>query len=204
MDNIDKRYLIAGSFILLVLVFLAGFKYAELRNSDSAKELEIIEFTPAEKVDNQEENFIQVYVCGEVKKPGVYQLKENDRVYQALEMAQADDKADLRMIDMARPLVDGETIIVMGEEELKLEMAASTELRASSPITSAASAKVNINKAPAGELADKLSGIGPALSQRIVDYRETNGAFKSIEDIKNVSGIGEKKYEAIKEHITVK
>jgi competence protein ComEA len=207
MDNIDKRYLMAGSFILLVLVFLAGFKYAELRNSDSSEQLELIEVNPAEKPGHLEDNLIQVYVCGEVKKSGVYQLKENDRVYQAVEMAGPEDKADLRLIDMARPLVDGETIVVPGEGELAVEVVgiqAASQSRVPSTASPGGSGKVNINKAPASELADKLNGIGPALSQRIVDYRESNGAFQKIEDIKNVSGIGEKKFEAIKEHITVR
>ncbi|WP_276620768.1 helix-hairpin-helix domain-containing protein [Syntrophomonas wolfei] len=207
MDNIDKRYLTAGSLILLVLVFMAGFKYAEFRYRDSAEKLEIIEVNPAEKPEHLEDSLIQVYVCGEVKKPGVYQLKENERVYQAVEMAGPEDKADLRLIDMARPLVDGESIVVPGEGELAVEVAGmqtTSQLRVSSPAPPGGSAKVNINKAPASELADKLNGIGPALSQRIVDYREANGAFEKIEDIKNVSGIGEKKFEAIKEHITVR
>ncbi len=207
MDNIDKRYLMAGSFILLVLVFLAGFKYAELRNSDSPEQLDLIEVNPAEKPEHLEDSLIQVYVCGEVKKPGVYQLKENDRVYQAVEMAGPEDKADLRLIDMARPLVDGETIVVPGEGELAVEVVgiqAASQSRVPSTASPGGSGKVNINKAPASELADKLNGIGPALSQRIVDYRESNGAFQKIEDIKNVSGIGEKKFEAIKEHITVR
>ncbi|MDD2511033.1 MAG: helix-hairpin-helix domain-containing protein [Syntrophomonas sp.] len=207
MDNIDKRYLIAGSFILLVLVFLAGFKYAEYRNPDSSEQLELIEVNPAEKPERLEDSLIQVYICGEVKKPGVYQLKENDRVYQAVEMAGPEDKADLRLIDMARPLVDGETIVIPGEGEPAVEVAGiqgASQLPVSSPASPASSAKVNINKATAIELADKLNGIGPALSQRIVDYREANGAFQKIEDIKNVSGIGEKKFEAIKDHITVR
>ena len=207
MDDIDKRYLMAGSFILLVLVFLAGFKYAELRNSDSPEQLDLIEVNPAEKPEHLEDSLIQVYVCGEVKKPGVYQLKENDRVYQAVEMAGPEDKADLRLIDMARPLVDGETIVVPGEGELAVEVVgiqAASQSRVPSTASPGGSGKVNINKAPASELADKLNGIGPALSQRIVDYRESNGAFQKIEDIKNVSGIGEKKFEAIKEHITVR
>lgn len=64
------------------------------------------------------------------------------------------------------------------------------------------SAKINLNTATIDEF-DKLEGIGPATAQKIIDYREQNGAFKSIEEIKNVSGIGEGKFETIKEKISI-
>lgn len=63
--------------------------------------------------------------------------------------------------------------------------------------------KVNINTATAGELSENLDGIGNSIAQRIVEYREQNGNFSSIEDIKNVSGIGDSKYEKIKNSICV-
>ena len=64
-------------------------------------------------------------------------------------------------------------------------------------------AKVNINTASAEQLDEELEGIGPSLAQRIVSYRDANGPFTDIEQIKNVSGIGDKKFEAIKDDITV-
>jgi competence protein ComEA len=64
--------------------------------------------------------------------------------------------------------------------------------------------KVNINQASAEEMASKLSGIGPVLAQRIVDYRSAQGPFQDIEDLKQVSGIGDKKYNDIKEMICVR
>jgi competence protein ComEA len=67
---------------------------------------------------------------------------------------------------------------------------------------SSGTALVNINTADLSQL-DSLPGIGPALAQRIIDYRETNGPFGAVEDIKNVSGIGDKKFDALKDLITV-
>ena len=67
----------------------------------------------------------------------------------------------------------------------------------------AAAGKVDINKATAQEISDKLNGIGDGLAKRIVSYREKHGPFRSTEEIKNVSGIGDKKYEAIRNSITV-
>ncbi len=204
MDSLDKRYLLAALFILLVLVFMAGFKYAEFRNPAPPEGWHIVDINSVdEKGGDREDALIQVYICGEVKKPGIYILKENDRVHQAIEMAGPAEKADLRFIEMARPLIDGETIVVPGEGEQVGEIAEIHATRISSSSVSLNN-KVNINRANASELSDKLNGIGPALSQRIIDYRESNGPFQTIEDIKNVSGIGEKKFEAIKEHITVR
>lgn len=69
--------------------------------------------------------------------------------------------------------------------------------------SSAVGGKVNINTATKEQLADALDGIGDTLAQRIVEYRESHGGFDSIEEIMNVSGIGEKRYAAIKDHITI-
>ena len=66
------------------------------------------------------------------------------------------------------------------------------------------SGKVNINRASAAELEEHLSGIGPTLAKRIVEYRENNGPFRTIEDLCNVSGIGEKRFADIKDQIDVK
>lgn len=77
-------------------------------------------------------------------------------------------------------------------------------LPAKSPVSAhAAAGKVNINTATVQELNDKLSGIGDGLAQRIVSYRQKHGPFRSVEAIKSVSGIGDKKFEAIQNYITV-
>ncbi|MFA7148459.1 MAG: helix-hairpin-helix domain-containing protein, partial [Syntrophomonadaceae bacterium] len=156
-------------------------------------------------VDELESKIIQVYVTGAVKNPGVYRLQEGDRVHQAVEMAEALAEADLKHLEMARPLVDGETIPVPAQGEIpELPVPASAGGSYSSGASNQNSAMVNINTASAQEMADQLDGIGPALGQRIVDYRTSNGPFKDIEEIKNVSGIGDKRFEAIKNKISVR
>ncbi len=135
---------------------------------------------------------IMVHVAGAVARPGLYQLDEGCRVGEALERAGGTlPQADLKPVNFAEKLRDGQKIYVpfMGE---KTTTEAGTD----------ASGKLNINLASAKEL-ESLPGIGPSLASRIVDYREKNGSFKSVEDLKKVKGIGEKKFNEIKELITI-
>lgn len=205
--ELDKRWIALAVFILLV-AFAAGVKYADFKNDRQAEELALLqssEQTDKPETDELESKIIQVYVTGAVKNPGVYRLQEGDRMHQAVEMAEALPEADLKHLEMARPLVDGETIPVYAQGEIpELPVPTSAGGSYSSGLSSQTSAMVNINTASAQEMADKLDGIGPALGQRIVDYRTSNGPFKDVEEIKNVSGIGDKRFEAIKDKISVR
>lgn len=202
--ELDKRWLALMVFILLV-VFTAGVKYADFKNDKQGEEETLLQSSEQMETgsDELESKVIQVYVTGAVKNPGVYRLQEGDRVYQAVEMAHALTEADLKHLEMARPLVDGETIPVPAQGEIP-EVSATVNAGGSYNTFGQRSAMVNINTASAQEMADKLDGIGPALGQRIVDYRTSNGPFKDIEEIKNVSGIGDKRFEAIKDKISVR
>lgn len=148
----------------------------------------------------EEADEIRVYICGAVFKPGVYTLLEGDRVDTLLNMAGgATGEADLSAINLAERLQDEQYVWVpaKGEE-------GPTQ---STPVTVGSSTKsqglVNINTASAEEL-DSLPGIGPAIALRIISYREEKGKFTSIEQIKEVSGIGDSKYQDIKDRICVK
>lgn len=202
--ELDKRWLALMVFILLV-VFTAGVKYANFKNDKQGEEETLLQSSEQIETgsDELESKIIQVYVTGAVKNPGVYRLQEGDRVYQAVEMAYALAEAELKHLEMARPLVDGETIPVPAQGEIP-EVSATVNAGGSYNTFGQRSAMVNINTASAQEMADKLDGIGPALGQRIVDYRTSNGPFKDIEEIKNVSGIGDKRFEAIKDKISVR
>ncbi len=135
-----------------------------------------------------------VYVCGEVKSPGIYMLKEGSRVYEAIEAAGGLlEGVDETGINMAAQLYDGQQITVsLDGAETAGESAASNN----------GSGKVNLNTADAEELMT-LSGIGEARAADIISYREEYGYFSSIEEIMNVSGIGEKMFEKIKDDIKV-
>jgi competence protein ComEA len=206
--ELDKRWIALAVFILL-LVFAGGVKYADFKNDRQAEEEILLDASVSETQEDPkygaDDKVIQVYITGAVKHPGVYRLQEGDRMYQAVEMAGGTgEDADIRYIDMARPLVDGETISVPFQGENAELPVSTTGTYSNTASSSRNQGLVNINIASAQEMADRLDGIGPALGQRIVDYRTNNGPFKDIEEIKNVSGIGDKRFEAIKDKITVR
>jgi competence protein ComEA len=209
MENIDKRYLLCLA-VILIAVFAAGVKYSDFKKSREADEILSLT-TKEEAMENRSETdstqknqdiSIKVYICGEIQNPGVYELQEGSRVYEVIEMAGgALETSELRCLDMARILRDQETILVPVKGENAIE---SVPLTFSNSSVFSQPGKVNINTASADEMAQELTGIGPVLAQRIIDYRETNGAFKQIEDLKNVSGIGDKRFEDIKDSICVR
>ena len=139
---------------------------------------------------------ISAYVSGQVKNISVVTLEDNGdlRLVDAVNAAGGlTSLADADAVNLAEPLTDGQHIHIP-TKEIFLQPQSIASASASSDV-------VNINTADAKELAT-LKGIGAALSQRIIDYRNEHGAFKSIDEIKNVSGIGEKKFAAFKDKIT--
>ena len=144
------------------------------------------------------EDTITVYVCGAVVQEGVYELPAGSRISDALLMAGGYDENALHgYVNLAEKLEDGERIYFPDYQELEelgIVPISSTE--------SSESGLVNINTADA-EMLKTLPGIGEAKAADIIAYREEHGAFSSIEDIKNVSGIGESIYNRISSGITV-
>lgn len=146
---------------------------------------------------------IVVHVAGAVAKSGVYHLPAGSRVIDALEAAGgAAAEADVDALNLAQPLVDGQKVWVPKKGEVPAAQAAGAAAGPAPGGAAAGGGKVNINTAGVAEL-DTLPGIGPALAQRIIDYRAAHGPFKSIEDLKNVSGIGEKKFAELKDYVTL-
>ena len=146
-----------------------------------------------------------IHIAGAVKSPGVYQLKSTDRIIDAIKIAGgAIEEANLDAINLAALLKDGQKIIVpykifnRPDEENNENIYKNVENIYSFSTVD----KVNINTANTSAL-QTLPGIGPVLSERIIEYRNQNGLFGIIDDIKDVSGIGEKKFEGIKDLICV-
>lgn len=152
---------------------------------------------------------IVVHVAGAVMHPGVYRLPLGSRVTDAMAAAGgALGSAATDAVNLARLLVDGEQVYLPTEEEVASGSAGGPGSGASGGGASgsgAASASsgglVNINSASASEL-DALPGVGPSTAQKIVDDREANGPFGKPEDLMRVPGIGESKYNALKDLVT--
>lgn len=140
---------------------------------------------------------IYVDISGCVYNPGVYKLKSGTRLFQAIEKAGGLTlEADINSINQAEEVYDGQKILIASKNELD------DGTYSGQTTTESASSKININTADL-ILLQNIPGVGPSTAQKIIDYRTTSGRFKSIEDIKNVSGIGEKTFEKMKEYITV-
>ncbi|MCW5850829.1 MAG: helix-hairpin-helix domain-containing protein [Anaerolineae bacterium] len=149
---------------------------------------------------------IAVYINGAVEKPGVYSFAEGSRVVDALQMAGGFlPSADGDSINQAAPLRDGQQVYVPFKGTPAPPGLQPGAPPAAQPTGSSAapvpSGPINLNTATKAEL-DTLPGIGPALADRIIEYRQKNGPFQRPEDIKKVSGIGDKVYENIKDRIT--
>ena len=148
-----------------------------------------------------EDQLVTVDVKGAVKKPGVYQLQSNSRVHDALEKAGGlTDEADLKSVNQAQKLSDEAVVYVAKVGENAVDVTASAPASATSGTNQTKSALVNLNTAADFQT---ISGIGQKRAQDIIAYREANGRFKSVDDLKNVSGIGAKTLEKLKEYVTV-
>lgn len=183
--NLSKREKILV-LIILVLVFLLAFFFKNMVGQEEVA----FKLESAENLKDTEviEKDIYVYVTGAVKNPGVYKLRDGDRVKDLVEIAGGlGENADLLSVNLAKKLTDEEKIHIPYVNE-------------SDSGNSVKDGRININTADETEL-DKLPGIGPSLAKRIIDYRNTNGPFKKIDEIKNVAGIGDKKFQDIKDLI---
>ena len=150
-----------------------------------------------------EDQLVTVDVKGAVKKPGVYQLQSNSRVHDALEKAGGlTDEADLKSVNQAQKLSDEAVVYVAKVGENAVDVTTSAPASATSGTGQAKSALVNLNTATEADF-QTISGIGQKRAQDIIAYREANGRFKSVDELKNVSGIGAKTLEKLKEYVTV-
>lgn len=163
--------------------------------------------------EGEETGIIYVDVCGHVKNPGVYQLTEGSRVYEAIEKAGGMTKdAAAACVNQAEHLTDGQQIYIPSEDEQKescksgaypaVEAEDGGNMKTDAAVTSADNGKVNLNTASKEELLS-LSGIGDVKADSIIKYREEHGSFQSVEDIKKIEGIKDGVFNKIKDQITV-
>lgn len=209
MSKLTKREIVLSAIILIIIFIftVSNFKLkthqkpyneGELFQSDEIQESEIITSNEQNyKVENElyKNSEIMVDICGAVKNPGVVTLVEGDRIIDAVNKAGGlTDKADRKRINLAKKIYDGEKIIIpeIGE---KIQVVEQSEGKNKDD-------RINLNTATKSEL-KSLNGIGDVLAERIIEYRNKNGMFENIEDIKKVTGIGQKKFDGFKNYIKV-
>ena len=217
---------VIGSMIIIAFLY---YIYTKEDDSIISTEENVIENIVGDSEENEENTKeeigkIIVHVSGAVNKEGIVELEENSRISDAINKAEGlKENADTKNINLAFKLEDGMKIYIptIGEKTEENEQSQNKNRidETSKYVTSSSGVvqeeqtneqseekkneKININTATQTEL-ETLPGIGPSTSLKIVNYREEKGKFKTIEDIKEVSGIGDAKYENIKDLICVK
>jgi len=179
-------------------IFLLGVAILAAKASFSPQNDSSVEILPSKEANQPKKIFI--HIAGAVQNPGIYQLESGSRVNDILVMAgglsaKADRDWFNKNINLAQKLADGIKLYIPFQGEKKQGQVAGKQI-------SSLTGKININIASALELAS-LPGIGPSFSQRIIAFRQTHGPFAKIEDLKKVSGVGDKLFQQIKEKITV-
>ena len=231
MKYINKKQKILIIIAISIITFgISYYVYASKTNEEiniekqnlavEENETQLSEKTNEE--NNQVLEKIIVHISGAVKNEGIIELEENARVADAIEKAGGvTENAYMKNINLAEPLEDGMKVYVPTKEEVEYEkqedasyisggsssLANSINSGAknsgrSTTRTSKTNNKININTASSEEL-DTLPGIGESIANKIINYREEKGNFKSIEEIKEVKGIGDSKCEEIKDLIDV-
>ena len=206
--DIYKKGLFLLALIVIVLITVYGY-IIEVNNNKEVlpeeEEQQVIEENNDVEEKVQVISKIVVDVNGAVKKPGIYELDEGMRVNDAIEAAGGfteDVNADYisKHINKARILQDEEKLYIpkIGDDVASIEV--NTDINSDENIK-ISTGKININTATKNQLIT-LKGIGETFAQRIIDYRNDK-KFNTIEDIKNVKGIGDKTFEHIKDYITV-
>ena len=202
-----KPAIIVGVISLaVVLLLIAGSQLAHVLLPGSEFSISKAETSTSEPTEDEPDDSaplvksIFVHVDGEVATPGLIELPEGSRVNDAIQAAGGfTEEARHDAVNLARILTDGEQILVPSTAQADND-AGTTTTASSSPGTT--SGKVNINTADAATL-DTLPGVGASTAAKIVADREANGPFKTIEELKRVSGIGDKKFAQLEGSITV-
>lgn len=197
--------------ISIIIIFIIGIYYFSIKEKDyiesdtnfsiSNKTENDTNKEESESKDTKEK--IIIYIAGAIKNEGVYELDENSRIADCIEKAGGlTEDANLQDINLAYMLEDGMKIYIPKNSESNNHDNTESNATIENKNSKTQNVKININTATQTEL-ETLPGIGSSTALKIINYRKENGKFKSIEDIKNVNGIGDSKYNKIKDMIKI-
>lgn len=209
LKQLPKKWLLLGSgaSIVILITLLVGIYLMVNKEPqvDTTMWEETSLTTTAEVATDatkeRAETMIYVDIKGAVKVPGIYQLKNQQRIWDALALAGGvSEEADTAQVNYAQKVKDQMIIYVPKKGE---SVAQSLEtLQESAPAQQNQEEKINVNTATEAEL-QTISGIGAKKAQEIIRFRDEQGPFKTVEELKNVPGIGEKTVERLKDMLTV-
>ncbi|GAA0718735.1 helix-hairpin-helix domain-containing protein [Clostridium malenominatum] len=188
----NKKKIIGSTVILFLFICWSAIGYFRDGGNDSKTEDIFIEAT-----NEATESYITIYVNGEVENPGVYKLKSNSRIEDAIKIAGGfTEKADKDKLNLAKKIKDEDYVYVSGKVD-------KDNIESGKLNVSTGEKKVNINDASKEEL-KTIPGIGDVTAQNIIDYREEKGGFNSIDEIKNINRIGEKTFQKLKDKLDIR
>lgn len=210
MEFLNKKQKTIFIIVGIIMIFFIGYNIFKKTEENNYIELETIEENMIEEEKNEPKEEITdeeiiVHITGEVENEGIIKIKKDSRLADAIEEAGGiTDNADLSKINLAYSIKDGQKIYIPNKNDKENDGEYITEEAGEQVVEESKkeTGKVNINSAKQTEL-ETLSGVGPSTALKIINYREANGKFETIEDIKNVPGIGDAKFESIKEDICV-
>lgn len=194
----NKKYFFEESFV-------GNFEYENIVESNERIDEELQDSNLVELKGEE----MCIHIVGEVINQGIVILNEGDRIIDAIEQAGGiTENADISKINLAFELSDGQKVYVPNKNDIQNVEYVTNESGENIILENGKGSvreekKININTATQTQL-ELLTGIGPSTAAKIIQYREKNGKFRSIEDIKNISGIGESKFDLIKNSITIK
>ena len=211
MNNFNKKQkIILGILGVIVAGFICYYVYAKDESNNTLEVEENLEVQEEQTEEIYSDDVIFVHVSGAVNNEGIVELKVDSRVSDAIEKAGGvKEDAYTEEINLAYKLEDGMKIHIPTRQEKQQSTNTQVIITSSGVVENeeqkqkTKQKKININTATQTEL-ETLSGIGSSTANKIITYRKEKGSFKKIEDIKNVSGIGEAKFNKIKDYITVK
>ena len=211
MANSQKSVIKIIVIIIIIIIAIYNY-YISKKQQDNYENFETVENTFLQannSITKEEIEKIKIYITGQVKTNGTIELDAGSRIEDAIILAGGTTNiADLSKINLAYKLEDGQKVYIPSIYENTISEVISTENGENiieEPYNSGSTLnkKININTATEEKLCS-IPGIGESTAKKIISYRNENGNFSSIEDLKNVSGIGNKKFEKIKKFVDIK